>query len=90
MGDQPVSCADTSVYFNFKAGEMKGLRLKVLWKLYRFLKEKQFDVVICNRYKPVNMLLTLNKWLDIPLCIAVVHGFGDYDRAYRKKHLARN
>ena len=44
-------------------------------------------MVICNRYKPVNMLLTLSRFLHIPLCIGIAHGFGDYDRAYRRKQV---
>lgn|SRR5690554_1588810 len=87
---QPESCAEHSVYFNFTSSQLKGLRLKVMWELYKFLKKEKFDVVICNRYKPVNILLTLSRFVDVPKCIAIVHGFGDYDRAYRKHHLARN
>jgi glycosyltransferase involved in cell wall biosynthesis len=52
--------------------------------LYRFCREAQFDVVICNRFKPVNMMLWLNKLLRIPHCIAISHGFGDYQRMYRR------
>lgn len=87
---QPESIAHRSVYFGFSAAELKGLRIKALWRLYKFLKQERFDVVICNRYKPVNMMLTLARFLKIPKCIAIVHGFGDYDRRYRKKQLARN
>lgn len=87
---EPVSCADRSVYFEFKEKQLKGLRLKVLWEMYKFLKEEKFDVVLCNRYKPVNIMLSLSKFLKIPLCVGIVHGFGDYDRYYRKQQLKRN
>ena len=30
------------------------------------------------------MLMLLNRWLSIPLCIGVQHGIGDFDRAYRR------
>ena len=87
--DEPVSCADQSVYFEFTDKQLKGLRVFALWKLYKYLKKEQFDVVICNRYKPVNMLLTLSLFLNIRLCIGIVHGFGDYDRAYRSKQVKK-
>ena len=87
---QPESCADRSVYFNFTSSQLKGLRLRVMWDIYRFLKKEKFDIVICNRYKPVNILLSVSRFFAIPKCIAIVHGFGDYDRSYRKRHLARN
>lgn len=81
---QPVSCAENSVYFDLKESETKGLRLRALWKLYRYCRQARFDVVVCNRFKPVNMMLWLNKLLRIPHCIAISHGFGDYDRTYRR------
>ena len=85
----PVSRANRSVYFNFADRQLKGLRLRAMWQLYRFCKAEQFDVVICNRFKPVNMLLQLNRWLKIPLCIGISHGFGEYDRYYRRRQARR-
>lgn len=86
---QPVSRADHSVYFDFSDSALKGMRLKALWQLYRYCRRERFDVVICNRFKPVNMLLQLNRWLKIPLCIGISHGFGEYDRAYRRRQTQR-
>lgn len=86
---QPVSRADRSVYFGLSEGQLKGLRLQALWRLYRFCRAERFDVVVCNRFKPVNMMLMLNRWLRIPLCIGIVHGFGEYDRVYRRKQAQR-
>lgn len=86
---EPISCADQSIYFEFTEKQLKGLRITALWTLYKYLKKENFDVVICNRYKPVNMLLTLSRFLNIPLCIGIAHGFGDYDRAYRRKQVKK-
>lgn len=86
---QPVSRADRSVYFNFTDRQLKGMRLRAMWQLYRFCKTEGFDVVICNRFKPVNMLLQLNRWLRVPLCIGISHGFGEYDRYYRRRQASR-
>jgi len=86
---QPVSRAERSVYFGFGDGQLKGLRLRALWRLYRFCQQEQFDVVICNRFKPVNMLLQLNRWLRIPVCIGIAHNLGDYDRRYRQRQIRR-
>lgn len=87
--NDPVSCAGHSIYFEFTDKQLKGLRITALWQLYKYLKKEQFDVVICNRYKPVNMLLTLSRFLNIPLCIGIAHGFGDYDRAYRRQQVKK-
>jgi glycosyltransferase involved in cell wall biosynthesis len=60
-----------------------------MWQLYKFCRREKFDVVICNRFKPVNMMLALNRWLKVPLCIGISHGFGEYDRFYRRRQTQR-
>jgi len=85
----PQSRAEHSVYFEFSDKALKGLRLRAMWRLYQFCRAEKFDVVVCNRFKPVNMLLQLNRWLKIPLCIGISHGFGEYDRFYRRNQIKR-
>jgi glycosyltransferase involved in cell wall biosynthesis len=85
---QPESRADRSVYFEFSDRQLKGMRIRAMWRLYQYCRRERFDVVICNRFKPVNMMLMLNRWLKIPLCIGIAHGFGEYDRLYRRKQTA--
>jgi glycosyltransferase involved in cell wall biosynthesis len=84
-----VSKADHSVYFEFSDKSLKGMRLCAMWRLYWFCRKEQFDVVVCNRFKPVNMMLMLNRWLRIPLCVGISHGFGEYDRSYRRRQTQR-
>ena len=86
---EPVSKADRSVYFEFSDKSLKGARLRAMWVLYKFCRQEQFDVVICNRFKPVSMMLQLNRWLNISLCIGISHGFGEYDRFYRRSQAKR-
>jgi glycosyltransferase involved in cell wall biosynthesis len=87
--DEPVSRAERSVYFDFTDAQLKGARLGALWRLYRFCREERFDVAICNRFKPVNMMLVLNRWLKVPACIGIAHNLGDYDRSYRRHQVRR-
>lgn len=86
---QPQSAADKSVYFRMRDEQLSGLRIGALWTLYRYIKKEQVDVVICNRYKPINMMLTLSRFLDVRLCIGIVHAFGDYKRHYRRAQVKR-
>ena len=81
---EPESRAPRSIYFGFSQSDLKGLRLRALWRLYRLCREQRYDVVIAHRFKPMNMLMLLNRWLKIPACIGVQHGIGDFDRAYRR------
>jgi len=77
-------------YFDFTKSERKGLRIRLMWKLWKFCQDEKFDVLITHRFKPLDVMLKLNKFLRIPRCIAVIHGFGDFDRNYRKKALRKN
>lgn len=81
---EPESRAARSIYFGFTQSDLKGLRLRALWRLFRLCREQRYDVVIAHRFKPMNMLMLLNRWLHIPACIGVQHGIGDFDRGYRR------
>ncbi len=81
---EPVSRAARSIYFGFDKSTTKGLRLSALLMLYRHCRAERYDAVIVHRFKPVNMLMLLNRWLRIPACIGVLHGLGEYDRSYRR------
>jgi len=81
---EPESRAARSVYFNLSNASTKGLRLRALWMLYKHCRAQGYDAVIAHRFKPINMLMVLNLWLRIPVCIGVLHGLGEYDRAYRR------
>lgn len=82
--NQAQSVADHSVYFNLPEQAMKGLRIVALWKLYQHLKEKKYDIIICNRFKTISMLLLLQRVIRLPLCIGISHVIGEYDRKYRQ------
>lgn len=86
---QPLSKAAHSVYFEFSDEELKGMRLKALWRLYHLCRKERFDVVICNRFKPLSMMMILNLWLKVPLCIGIFHRMGEFDRYYRRKQVQR-
>lgn len=78
-----------SIYFGFQKSSLAGLRLKVLWTLYKFCRRESFDVVIAHRFKPINVMMILSRWLKVSLCIGVLHRIGDFDRPYRRKQVKR-
>lgn len=86
---QPLSVAEHSHYFELPEKSLKGIRFGAMWQIYKYCREQKFDVVICNRFKSVNMMLSLNRWLKIPLCIGISHGFGEYARGYRRRQTQR-
>jgi len=81
---EPVSRASRSIYFGLSSVATKGLRLKALWMLYRLCRAEGYDVVISHRFKPISMMMLLNRFLRVPACIGVLHGLGEYDRSYRR------
>ncbi|MDR1996644.1 glycosyltransferase [Azonexus sp.] len=82
---QAKSCAEHVHYFEFPEKAMRGLRLSLHHALWRYCREGQFDVVICNRFKPVSMLMTINRFLSIPVCVGISHSLGEYDRFWRRR-----
>jgi len=85
--DELESVSEHIKYFGLSAKQMKGLRVKAKKSLLDYSLEEKFDVVVSHRFKPLDLMLRLNKKLNIPRCINVVHGFGDFDRFYRKAAL---
>jgi glycosyltransferase involved in cell wall biosynthesis len=81
----PSSRAERTVYFDLPDDILHGLRLRVSERIFRFCRNEKFDVVICNRFKQVNLMMLLNRFLKIPVCIGISHGLGEYDRFWRRK-----
>jgi len=81
---EPESRAERSVYFDFTDSQAKGLRLFLMREIFDYCRKEKFDVVVCNRFKPISMFLKLNRWLKIPRCIGIIHGFGSFDRLARR------
>lgn len=83
------SLAQRVHYFDLPESASKGLRVRATRALFNFLREEHFDVVIGNRFKPVNLLMELSRFIDIPVCIGISHGFGEYDRFWRRFRFRR-
>ncbi|MFL9710800.1 glycosyltransferase [Methylobacillus sp. Pita1] len=81
---QPSSIAEHIEYFDLKEKDVTGLRLKAMWKLYRFCQKNRPDVIICNRFKVISLVLQLNKIMRVPLCIGIAHSMDEYKRKYRQ------
>lgn len=71
-------------YLNIPGKDLKGLRLKPLFRLYQLCKKEQFDVIICHRFKVISLMLQLNKILHFSLCIGIAHSMDEYKRSYRR------
>lgn len=76
--------AQECIFLGMDKTDYKGLRLKALKKLGSFLKSREFDVIIANMYKPINLLMQLRHLITASLCIGIIHAFGEFDRLGRR------
>ena len=86
---QPTSIANRSIYFDLSQGQLGGLRLRALWRLLQLLRHERYDLVIAHRFKPIDALLTLGRWIGWPACIGIFHGLGELDRPHRRWSLSK-
>ena len=84
---EPISVAEKTHYFDIPAEKLNGLRIAALWKIYWYCRKNKFDVIICNRFKTVSILLLLNKLIGIRLCIGISHVTDEYRRFYRRMQI---
>ncbi|MGI0118034.1 glycosyltransferase [Zooshikella sp. RANM57] len=82
--DNMITVAEKKKYFNLSKKQMKGFRFKAIYQLWKYCKDKAFDVIITHRFKSYDVMLIANKLLKVKNCISVVHGIGDFDRVYRR------
>ena len=86
-GDEHDLSKDAENYYFFGVPKyfLKGvLRIFAAILVYRYIKKNKFDIVITHRYKPINILLYIDRLLKLPV-IGIVHAMGDYDRKKRQK-----
>jgi len=78
------SFARSVVFLGLKNTDYKGLRLKAKKKVRPFLEANHFDVIIANMFKPMHLLMQLRKSIRAPVCIGIIHAFGEFDRWGRR------
>ena len=76
------------IFWQLDARRLKGAKIGLIWKLYKLIREEQFDLVVCHRYKAIYMAATC-QLLGLKFRqIGVIHGFGDFKRAARRAFLS--
>lgn len=74
--DKQRLIAENVIFFNFKKKSLRYLKLNAIKALFLLCKQKQFQIVICHRYKPTYLLLWVAQWIKIPALIFVMHELG--------------
>lgn len=66
------------------AENKRGLKLALIKKLKKICTGKQFDIVICHRYKPSYLILWTSLFCNIPNVFFVMHELGTFNHFFRK------
>lgn len=83
------SNADSINTFGFSSGSLKGIRRWFsIYKIFKFCKSGEYDVIIGHRFKPIHILLSISAFLNSRM-IGIIHGEGDYNRGYRRRLIRR-
>lgn len=82
------SCAERTIYLDLPKKNLRGLRLKALYELFKTFRSEHFDVVICNRFKPTSLMVWLHLFIGRPKCLSVVHILSDY-RPFMRRQMIR-
>jgi glycosyltransferase involved in cell wall biosynthesis len=76
--------ADEVIFLNEPKKSRRGLKISVIKKLLKLCKEKKFEMVICQRYKPTYIMLWVAKFVKIPQMFCVMHELGTMSQLSRK------
>jgi len=76
------------LFWQLDAKRLKGAKIGLTYKLYKFIRDEQFDLVLCHRYKAIYMAATCQLLGLRFKQIGVIHGFGDFKHAARRIFLS--
>lgn len=65
--------AENVVFLNLSKKSVRTLKISAIKKLLNFCREKNFEIVICHRYKPTYVMMWVAQFHKIPALIFVMH-----------------
>ena len=68
--------AQNVLFLNTPKTGTRGLKMAVVKQLLALCREKQFQIVICHRYKPTYIMMWIAQFLPISALIFVMHELG--------------
>ena len=89
FGKAPADHSDLQsgklICYNFSKTQIRLIPFKPIKKLLKLCREREFDVLVCHRYKPAYVAGWLNKFYKFKKIITVFHGLGEFKRLLRGK-----
>lgn len=65
--------AEHVVFLNFSKKNVRTLKINAIRTLLALCREKNFEIVICHRYKPSYTMLWVSQFCRIPALVCVMH-----------------
>lgn len=80
--------ADQVLFLNSPTKSVRGLKINPILQILKLTKQKQFEIVICHRYKPTYIMLWVSRLYRVPIIISVMHELGTLRSWSRKMIIA--
>jgi glycosyltransferase involved in cell wall biosynthesis len=80
--------ADHVIFINSPKSSTRGLKLYAIKKMLALQREKNFQIVVCHRYKPTYIMLWVSQLQRIPVLFSVMHELGTLGSISRKLIIA--
>lgn len=65
--------AEEVIFLEAPQKEIRGLKISAIKKLLKLTREKNFEIVICHRYKPIYIMMWVARFHKIPAMFFVMH-----------------
>ena len=76
--------ADQVIFLNSPKKSVRGLKIDAIKRMLALTREKNFEMVVCHRYKPTYVMLWVSRFHPIPSLISVMHELGTLSSFARK------
>jgi glycosyltransferase involved in cell wall biosynthesis len=76
--------SENVLFMQCPSRKLRGLKIGVILRLLKLCREKQFEMVICHRYKPSYIMMWVAQFCQIPSLFFCMHALGTMHTLPRK------
>jgi len=76
------------LFWQLDGKRLKGVKIGLIYNLYKLIRDEKFDLVVCHRYKAIYMAAMCQLMGLRFKQVGVIHGFGDFKHAARRAFLS--
>ncbi|MDB6060247.1 MAG: gt4D [Verrucomicrobiaceae bacterium] len=70
--------------FQLPKRKIKPINVLTVWRLVRFIRQRDIDLIIAHRFKPWLLLTVVSLFIPRVRCVGVFHAFKQFDRKRRR------